>query len=52
MHIRMCNVNLSVTLRNRQQDSWCAVLYQSLELSSVVNIYLLFGSEITSADIF
>lgn len=43
MHIRVCDVNLSVTLRNHQQDSLCPVLYQSLDLSSVMNIYLLLG---------
>lgn len=43
VHIKVCVVNLSVTLRNHLQDSSCPVLYQSLELSSVMNIYLLLG---------
>lgn len=45
MHVRVCDVNLLVTLRNHQQDSLCPVLYQSLELSSDMNIYLLLGGQ-------
>lgn len=45
VHVRVCDVNLLVTLRNHQQDSLCPVLYQSLELSSDMNIYLLLGGQ-------
>lgn len=45
VHVRVCDVNLLLTLRNHQQDSLCPVLYQSLELSSDMNIYLLLGGQ-------
>lgn len=43
VHIKVCDVNLSVTLKNHHQNSSCPILYQSLELSSVMSIYLLLG---------